>query len=213
MRELFIKTEKSFIASLPRFTFGGKIVVVQGEYEAERAVAALRRCPLLGIDTETRPSFRKGCVNPVALLQVSDADICFLFRLNIFGFSPALISLMGDENVRKVGLSLKDDFHMLSLRHQFTPRACIDLQDIVKSMGLQDLSLQKLCANVFHQRLSKSARLTNWQADVLSESQRMYAATDAYACIRLYEELTRLQASGDYTLIPFPKEDKKDESV
>jgi len=205
MREIFIKTDKSFIQQLPRFSFKGKIVVVQSEYEAERAVVALRSSTLLGIDTETRPSFRKGRVNPVALLQIANEELCFLFRLNFFGFSQALVDLMADKRVLKVGLSLKDDFHMLSLRHQFIPRSCIDLQDMVKELGIEDLSLQKLCANIFHQRLSKTARLSNWEADVLSESQRIYAATDAYACVVLYNELKRMQETGDYRLVPFSK--------
>lgn len=206
MKQLFTKTDKHIIPALPRFTFPGRIIVIQGKAEAERAVRALEKQPLLGIDTETRPTFRKGAMHKVALLQVSTPHTCFLFRLNFIGFTPALRRLMSSKETLKVGLSLRDDFHMLRLRNEFTPGAYVDLQDMAKDMGIEDMSLQKLFANVFRQRISKTAQLTNWEADVLSASQKLYAATDAYACIKLYEELKALRESGNYHLLPPPPE-------
>lgn len=202
MRQLFIKTDKSFIHDLPRYCFDGNIVVVQSESEAERAVECLRKSVILGIDTETRPTFHKGESHKVALLQIANNDLCFLFRMNLFGFTPCLSSLLSDENVLKIGLSLKDDFMMLKNRdNSFTPKGYIDLQDYVKQMGIEDMSLQKLYANVFHKRISKSARLSNWEADVLTESQKRYAATDAVTCIQLYSELKTLKENQQYKLI------------
>lgn len=202
MRQLFKHTEKSFIPELPRFAFTGKIIVVQSQHEAEQAAAALRRAPILGIDTETRPAFRKGESHKVSLLQVSDEQMCFLFRLNSLGFPPCLSALLADEGVLKVGLSLKDDFLMLRQRDSgFEPGGCVDLQNVAKEMGIEDMSLQKLYANVFHMRISKNARLSNWEADVLSDSQKVYAATDAYTCIQLYRELTQLKESNSYELV------------
>lgn len=202
MRQLYIKTDKTLIPSLPRFAYNGKIVVVQSESEAERAVGVLRTSPILGIDTETRPTFHRGESHPVALLQIANEELCFLFRINETGFLPCLCSLLADANVLKVGLSLKDDFHMLRQRNAlFVPAGYIDLQDYAKQMGIEDMSLQKLYANVFHKRISKSARLSNWEADVLSESQKVYAATDAVSCIQLYKELRALRESGDYELV------------
>ncbi|MBQ7421792.1 MAG: 3'-5' exonuclease domain-containing protein 2 [Prevotella sp.] len=202
MKELFIKTEKAFISTLPRFSFEGRIIVVQGQSEAVRAVHALRKAPLLGIDTETRPNFRPGKMHPVALLQIATRELCFLFRLNFLGFPPALIDLLADPDITKVGLSLRDDFQRLGERHSFVPHACIDIQDDAKQMGITDMSLQKLFANVFRQRISKNAQLSNWEADVLTQKQKVYAATDAYACVCLYDELRRLRESGDYRLLP-----------
>lgn len=202
MRQLYIKTDKALIPSLPRFTYNGKIVVIQSESEAERAVSVLRQSTILGIDTETRPVFHRGETRPVALLQIANEELCFLFRINEIGFLPCLSSLLADPNVFKVGLSLKDDFHMLRLRNaHFVPANYIDLQNYAKQMGIEDMSLQKLYANVFHKRISKGARLTNWEADVLSESQKVYAATDAVTCIQLYKELRTLCESGDYELV------------
>lgn len=202
MRQLFIRTNKQFIPSLPRFAFEGKIYVVQSESEAARAVDVLRRSPILGIDTETRPAFRKGEQHKVALLQVANEQMCFLFRLNQMGLPPCVSQLMADEQVVKVGLSLKDDFLMLRRREEsFVAKGYIDLQPYVKEMGIEDMSLLKLYANVFHKRISKSARLSNWEADVLTEAQKVYAATDAYTCIQLYKELKRLKETKDYELI------------
>lgn len=202
MRQLFINIDKKIIPGMPRYAFGGKIVVIDSRGEAERAVAALRRFPVLGIDTETRPTFHKGESHPVALLQIANESLCFLFRINRTGFLPCLAGLLADPGVLKVGLSLKDDFHMLRLRDPgFRPDGFIDLQDYVKQMGIEDMSLQKLYANVFGKRISKGARLSNWEADVLSESQKVYAATDAVTCIQLYKELKRLREAQDYTLV------------
>ena len=202
MRELHIKTDKNLIHELPRFVFEGRIIVIQSEAETVRAVKALRCSPILGIDTETRPTFRRGETHKVSLLQIADEHICFLFRLNEIGFPQPLVDLLADRQVLKVGLSLHDDFMMLRKRNeQFTPKNFIDLQDFVKEMGIEDMSLQKLYANVFRKRISKSARLSNWEADVLSESQKLYAATDAITCIQLYKELKELKESGEYILV------------
>ena len=202
MRELHIKTDKNLIHELPRFVFEGRIIVIQSEAETVRAVKALRCSPILGIDTETRPTFRRGETHKVSLLQIADEHICLLFRLNEIGFPQPLVDLLADRQVLKVGLSLHDDFMMLRKRNeQFTPKNFIDLQDFVKEMGIEDMSLQKLYANVFRKRISKSARLSNWEADVLSESQKQYAATDAITCIQLYKELKELKESGEYILV------------
>jgi len=74
------------------------------------------------------------------------------------------------------------------------------LQDHVKEIGVEDMSLQKLYANFFGQKISKRERLTNWEADILTDKQKLYAATDAWACVMLYEELMRLEQTGDYEL-------------
>lgn len=202
MRHLFIQTEKDFISGLPRYAFDGKIIVIQSPTEAERAVRVLQRSAVLGIDTETRPSFRRGQSHKVALLQIANDEICFLFRLNEIGFLPCLCNLLSNPDVLKIGLSLHDDFMMLRQREpSFKPNGYIDLQDYVKDLGIKDMSLQKLYANVFHMRISKSARLSNWESDILSESQKVYAATDAVTCIHLYKELKKLKATKDFHLI------------
>jgi len=202
MRQLFKSTDKKLIPALPRYSYGGKIMVVNSASEAERAVEVLLRAPLLGIDTETRPAFRRGVTHQVALLQVASEQVCFLFRLNETGLLPCHVRLLSASQPLKVGLSLTDDFHALRQRDETLELAgFLDLQTYVKPMGIEDMSLQKLYANVFRQRISKSARLSNWEADILTDAQKAYAATDAVACINLYKELSKLKASGEYEVV------------
>lgn len=206
-KTIYNKFDKTQIGSLPQVVFEGRIVVVLSEHEAEQAVRYLLSQPILGVDTETRPSFTRGKMNQVALLQVSSHDVCFLFRLNLLGLSPSVKQLLEDVNVPKIGLSLRDDLMMLRKLGDFTPGSFIDLQDHVSEIGVEDMSLQKLYANFFGRRISKRERLTNWEADVLKDKQKLYAATDAWACIVLYEELIRLEKTNDYLLIKVSTED------
>lgn len=202
IQDVFVQTDKRFLADLPRFLYEGPIVVVVGEDEAKRAVECLRRTAIWGIDTETRPSFRKGESHKVALLQIATEEICFLFRLCMMDLPDCLINALADTNILKVGLSLRDDFLMLRHRRDFEPAGYLDLQQYVAQMGIKDMSLQKLYGNIFHQRISKNARLSNWEADSLTEAQKRYAATDAYSCIQLYHRLREMKESGAYRLIP-----------
>ena len=66
---------KEEVKDMPKAVFPGQIHVVQTPQEAERAVAYLKKCSILGIDSETRPSFTKGQSHKVALLQISSEEI------------------------------------------------------------------------------------------------------------------------------------------
>ncbi len=207
---IYNKYDKSKILDLPRVLFEGRIEVVLTESEAEKAVNYLLSQPILGIDTETRPSFKKGTINPVALLQVASHDICFLFRLNQLGLTPSLKRLLENTTVPKIGLSLRDDLNALRKLGDFESGYFIDLQDRVGEIGIEDMSLQKLYANFFGQRISKRERLSNWEADILKDKQKAYAATDAWTCIMIYEELMRLERTGDYELIKISEDVQTD---
>ena len=192
---------KNWISKYPIVKFSGRIVVVLNAQEADKVVSFLLSQPLLGIDTETRPSFKKGKQNNVALLQVSTPEVCFLFRLNIIGMTDSIIRLLENKDVVKVGVSLNDDLRLLHKNGEFEPGSFIDLQNCINNIGIEDKSLQKLYANLFHKRITKGQQLSNWEADILTESQKLYAATDAWACINIYKEFKRLSETGDYQLI------------
>lgn len=191
---------KESINEMPKVLFGGQIHVVQTPQEVERAVAYLKTCPIVGIDSETRPSFTKGRVYKVALLQIASEEHCFLFRLNLTGLTLPLILLLENPNVLKVGLSLKDDFMMLRKRAPFEPRGYIELQEYVRMFGIEDKSLQKIYGILFGQKISKSQRLSNWEATELTQPQQLYAATDAWACLNIYNKLQQLKNSGDFEI-------------
>jgi ribonuclease D len=200
MRVIQAKYDKQKIQELPCVRFEGRIIVIFTERDADKAVDYLMRQPLLGIDTETRPSFQKGRTHQVALLQVATHDTCFLFRLNKIGIPDSVIRLLEDNTITKVGLSLQDDMHMLNLRRSFVPGTFVELQKEVKDIGIDDNSLQKIYANLFGGRISKNQQLSNWEADILTEAQQRYAATDAWACIKIHEEVARMKQSGNFVV-------------
>lgn len=192
--------DKEEVKEMPKAVFPGQIHIVDNPQEAERAVVYLKSCPILGIDSETRPSFTKGQSHKVALLQISSEEHCFLFRLNLTGLTLPVIMLLENPNVIKVGLSLRDDFMMLHKRAPFEQRACVELQEYVRTFGIQDKSLQKIYAILFGEKISKSQRLSNWEATELTIPQQQYAATDAWACLNIYNLLQELKHSGDFEL-------------
>ena len=165
---------------MPKESFPGRIFVVYTEPEARKAVEYLNTHSIVGVDTETRPSFKRGMVHKVALLQIATHDTCFLFRLNRLG--------------------LPDFFAMLRKRNQGDPRDgnWIELQDYVPRFGIEEKSLQKIYALLFAKKISKAQRLSNWEAEVLTEAQQLYAATDAWACVEIYNYLEELRSHGNY---------------
>lgn len=196
-----IAIDKKCVAEMPNVTFAGAITVIERAEDVAEAVRFLRRHDVVGFDTETKPNFRKGMTNRVSLIQVSTEDRSFLFRINKMGFTPELREFMECDDLIKVGLSLKDDFHMLHQVGEFEPHSFIELQNMVKSYHISDASLQKIYAILFGRRISKGQRLTNWEAPVLTEPQMIYASIDAWACRHIYLYLT--SGAFDPTASPY----------
>ena len=200
MRTIYDKFDKTAIQNLPRAMFEGRIIIIYTEKDANKAIQYLMKQKLVGMDTETRPSFKKGTRHQVALLQLSTPDTCFLFRINIIGMTDSITRFLEDTSVTKVGLSLRDDFRNLAQRREFTPGAYIELQQEVKEIGIKDMSLQKIYANIFGGKIAKNQQLSNWEATNLSEAQQIYASTDAWACLKIHEEVLRLKRENDYII-------------
>lgn len=184
-----IKITKEQLSELPQVEYPGTMSVVDTADEAVRAMEEIRRHKVVGFDTETKPSFRKGQLNKVSLIQISTGSHCYLFRLNKIGFMPLLQEFMEDEALTKVGLSLKDDFMVLNRLAPFSPAGFVDLQTTVRSYDIADMSLQKVYAILFGARISKSQRITNWEAPELTVPQQIYASIDAWACLRIWHHL------------------------
>ena len=182
--------EKEKIKTLPQAKFNGKIILMNEDEISAETVAHLNSQRLIGFDTESKPSFVKGEKNRVALIQVACEKDCYLFRLNTKELSPVLNDLFNNPNIIKVGLSSKDDFlHLRAASKNFKPQNVVELQSYVTSFGIEDMSLQKIYAIVFGQRISKVQQLSNWEAEELSEAQRQYAALDAWAVRQIYLKL------------------------
>lgn len=183
------KISKEEVNQMQVAAFEGKITVVDSLSDVQPAIEELRKFKIVGIDTETKPSFTRGTHHKVSLLQISTTDHCFLFRLNKIPFPTDLAVFLANEKIRKIGLALHDDFTGLNRHLAFKPANFIDLQSIVKNYGILELGLQKIFAIVFQQKISKSQRLTNWENDMLTDQQQIYAATDAWASLLIYQKL------------------------
>lgn len=189
---------KEDLAKLPSETFEGQIYVIQTITEAQKAVCALKDCKLLGFDTETKPSRFKGDVHNISLIQLSTDSFCFLFRILNVEILHLVKSVLEDENILKIGLSLKDDFRGLNKTGHFNPQNFIELQTYVKDFGIKDNGLSKIYANIFNKRISKRQRLSNWEADFLTNEQKKYAALDAWATRRIFTELENFKNKNNY---------------
>ena len=181
---------KEEIAQLEQETFKGEIHVIDHLKQVPEAVNHLMKHPTLGFDTETRPAFKRGQVHKVALMQLSTEEDCFLFRLNKIGYPDSLEAIVVDQKIRKIGLSLRDDFAAIRKRSGLSPQNFIDLQSYVDKFGIEVNSLQKIYALLFEKKISKNQRLSNWEAPTLSPAQQSYAAIDAWACLRIYKYLS-----------------------
>ena len=183
------KISNEATAQLPVVEFPGRIRIIDRESEVEAACAALRRAPILGFDTETRPSFRAGVVFRVALLQLATPDTVYLFRLNRIGLPKPLATILEDRELLKVGVAVEGDLRGLQRLRHLRERGFVELQQLAPRWGIEEMSLRKLAAIVLERRVSKAQRLSNWEAQSLTRRQALYAATDAWICLRVYEQL------------------------
>lgn len=184
-----VTIDKGELAQLPAEQYKGKIKVIDDISQVENAVKELRGFKSMGFDTETRPSFRKGVQYKVALIQFSTPECSYLFRTNKIGYPEELIKLINDVAVKKIGLSIHDDFINLRRVADIDPEGFVDLQTFVKDYKIADNSLSRVYAILFGKRISKGQRLTNWEQETLTDSQQEYAALDASACLKIYDYL------------------------
>ena len=169
--------------------FKGEIVLVDNLKTFYRVFPRLLKSDLLGFDTETRPTFKKGKKNSVSLIQLSTEDLACLFRINKIGIPNELVDLLSDPAIIKAGVAVHDDVRFLKVVRKFTPEGFVDLQTLVKDFGIQSSGLKKLAAIVLGFRISKRQQVTDWEAEQLSEAQQIYAATDAWVCHQIYKKL------------------------
>lgn len=177
------------LAELPLSSFEGIIHVIEQPEDLGYALEYLSHQSILGFDTETRPAFKKGQIYPVSLLQLSTSEQAFLFRINKIGLPIGLVKILASPKILKIGVAIRDDIKILQRIVPFKPGGFIELQDLVKDYGIENFSLKKLSAIILGFRISKSARLTNWDAPELTEQQLIYGATDAWVSVEIYKQL------------------------
>lgn len=171
--------------------FEGKVVVVNTPEGLHRACEALSREPIIGFDTETRPSFKAGVTYNVSLIQLSTPTTCYLIRLCSVRFERELLRLLESKKTLKVGVDVAGDIRNLSKIRHFRAGGFVELQKEVEAFGIEDKSLRKMAAIILGVGVSKAQRLSNWEARELTHSQLRYAATDAWICLEMYNELNR----------------------
>ena len=186
---------------LPIKAFDGEIVVVDSLYKVDSAVRYLSQFQEIGFDTETRPSFRKGRLNNVALLQLSTKEKAFLFRTCMIGLPQQVTDFLANKRIKKIGVAIRDDVKGLQKINQFTPGGFVELQDFVKEFGIEAAGLKKLNGIVLGYRISKAQQLSNWEADSLTPKQKTYGATDAWSGLLIYNELLKHRNKMNYTLL------------
>jgi ribonuclease D len=170
--------------------FRGEIVLVDNLKTYYEVFPRVLGSDLLGFDTETRPTFKKGRKNTVSLIQISTGNLACLFRINKIGFPDELIRLLSNPSVIKAGVAVHDDIRFLKSVKKFSPEGFVDLQNFVRDYGIQSSGLKKLAAIVLGFRISKRQQVTDWEAEQLTEAQQIYAATDAWVCHQIYKKLT-----------------------
>jgi ribonuclease D len=180
------------VNELPLGSFPGQVVIIDSLLAVHGMVNVLQQEKLLGFDTETKPSFKKGRQNSLAMLQISTADTCYLVRINKVGLHDEIMHLLANPSIVKVGLSLRDDMSAINKVRHFKPAGFIDLQQIVGEYGIEDKSLKKLSAILLGIKISKSQQTSNWENETLTEPQKLYAATDAWVCREMYLRLMNL---------------------
>ncbi len=185
----FIKSiTKEEINQLPIAQFDGPIELITDIEKTDLAVEELMKEQILGFDTETRPTFKKGDHHDVSLLQLSTDKKAYLFRLNHIKLPQSLIKLFSSPII-KVGVAINNDLIALKALHPFTPQGFIDLADMARELKIKTLGLRSLAAIFLDIRISKSSKLTNWENEKLTHPQQVYAATDAWIGHRLYTHI------------------------
>ncbi|MCF6365232.1 MAG: 3'-5' exonuclease domain-containing protein 2 [Bacteroidales bacterium] len=189
------KIPKEILNELPVRSFEGEIYLIDNNKSMHKAIIDLKKQAILGFDTETRPAFKKGVFHKVSLLQLATNNRAYLFRLHETGLPPELSEILSNTNIIKTGVAIKDDIKALQKLNKFSPGAFIELQKYVDGFGIEDNGLKKITGNVLGFRISKGARLTNWDNNTLTDTQLRYAATDAWVSYEIYKKLSGLNGT------------------
>ena len=174
---------------LPIGGWEGETILIDIPEDVASAIQAINKETIIGIDTETRPAFKKGVVYRISLIQIATRDCVYLFRINRVGLSAGLIKVFESEEIMKVGIDLNYDINLLKHFKRFTPQNLIELNSYCKQKGFLVMGLRKLSALILGIRISKRQQTSNWEAETYTQAQIRYAATDAWACRALFVRL------------------------
>jgi len=183
---------KEEINRLDLFQFEGNIQLVENEKHFDAVFDKIHQHNIVGFDTETKPSFQKGEKNMVSLVQIAIPDHVYLLRIHKTGLKDQILSFLENENILKVGVAIRNDAKELQQINRFKPAGFLELPDFTSKIGIEAKGLRGLAAIILNARISKAAKITNWEAERLTEKQLYYAATDAWVCLQMYQRLMDL---------------------
>lgn len=187
---MFEKTiTKQEINQLPLFKYEGKTVIAGTEAQINKAILEIEKFDLVGFDTESKPAFKKGQFNHVALIQIAVPDKVYLLRVHEAGLPKTLIRFLSNSKITKIGIALDDDLIALNKRKPFDPAGFDDLNLIAPTLGIEKIGARNLTALILNCRISKNQQVSNWENHVLTSNQIKYAATDAWICLEIYNKL------------------------
>ncbi len=185
------RLSKEYINSLPIIKFGGKIELIEDSLRAETALKKIFREKRVGFDTESRPAFRQGQSFPISLVQIATKKTAYLFRLNGNGLEEILEPLLTSDKIKKIGIGLEHDITKMKSFNGIVLAGLTDLSAIARIKGIIQTGARGLTARYLGKRLVKNAQTTNWARSELSEKQKIYAATDAWVCLKLYKKMKK----------------------
>ncbi len=191
------KLSKDDINSLPIVRYEGEVRLVRDEESLQSALEDLTQQIVLGFDTETKPSFRKGKLNPPALIQLASESTVYLVQLTWIPFNADLANLLSNPNILKVGVSIHDDIRELQKIYPFKAQGIVDLGVIASKNKLETKGLRNLAANLFDYRITKGPQCSNWNVHELSQRQISYAATDAWIGRKVFLRMKELGMVND----------------
>ncbi len=177
------------INELPLGAYTGSVVLITDIEDVKAAFKEISEHKAVGFDTETRPTFTRGQLHKVALMQIAIPNKVFLIRINLTGLTPEIVKFLEDETISKVGVALRDDVKALERLKRFKPAGFVELITHTKQAGIEVESVKKLAGLFLGFRISKGAQTSNWEAPELTDKQLSYAATDAWVCWQVYTML------------------------
>lgn len=169
------------------------IVVVSTRQQADEALEALIDSPVLGFDTESKPTFAKDEVSAGPhVVQFSTLNMAYVFQLHDARCREVVATLLQSDRIAKVGFGLASDHQQILRTLGIHPKNVLDLNVIFREKGyVRELGVRAAIAVMFNQRFLKSRKATtsNWANRQLTSSQIVYSANDAWAAIQVFQAL------------------------
>ena len=182
-----VKLSKNEINALPLIQYEGDIEILNSKDNIQAAINDLKNYDLIGFDTETKPTFVKGPLNPPSIMQLACDDKVYIFQLDNDEIFKQLSLILSNKNITKCGVSVDRDLIELMYLSPFDPISFVDLGNVARENEIPHHGLRGLVAMFLKHRISKGSQTSDWSRISLSNSQISYAATDAWVSLELFK--------------------------